>query len=273
MPSAVAYRAMAFRASGKRAIANDTKTLSIIRNGLVAEWRFDEGAGQVLTDYSGNGHHGQLGSTTGADAADPTWIAQGLSFDGGDRVDLPAAAPLGIDVVFKNDSTLSAALSPSQVLLAQSNNDETGVMFGNMSGGISNEIITIGQSDIDDDPGYSGSNRSYWKHASASIAAGSWHLLQVDWRSGVPNYTIVIDGTDLQNAVSGTPPEAPNLVEWIEAPWALGNGIGGVVIGGGGFQGDVAYLIFYSTTRTPTQQAQNRAALAAILAGRGITLP
>src|SRR5918995_1237038 len=56
----------------------------IVTAGLIAKWRFDDGAGQVLTDYSGNGHHGTLGATTGADAADPTWTAQGLSFDGGD---------------------------------------------------------------------------------------------------------------------------------------------------------------------------------------------
>lgn len=59
----------------------------IVQDGLVAEWRFDEGSGQTLTDYTVNGHHGRLGSTTGADAADPTWTAQGLSFDGGDFVE------------------------------------------------------------------------------------------------------------------------------------------------------------------------------------------
>jgi hypothetical protein len=53
----------------------------IPRNGLVAEYRFDEGNGQNLTDYSGKGNHGQLGSTGGIDSSDPTWITAGLSFD------------------------------------------------------------------------------------------------------------------------------------------------------------------------------------------------
>jgi hypothetical protein len=39
---------------------------------------------QILYDLSGNGLHGQLGSTAGADVNDPTWMGQGLSFAGDD---------------------------------------------------------------------------------------------------------------------------------------------------------------------------------------------
>jgi hypothetical protein len=56
----------------------------LVRDGLVAEYRFDEGRGQVLCDYSGNGNHGQLGSTRKADTNDPLWTPQGLEFDGVD---------------------------------------------------------------------------------------------------------------------------------------------------------------------------------------------
>lgn len=59
----------------------------LVQDGLVAEWRFTDGAGQQLTDASGNGHHGRLGSTSGADSDDPTWTPQGLSFDGDDFVE------------------------------------------------------------------------------------------------------------------------------------------------------------------------------------------
>ncbi len=61
-------------------------SIPIVQAGLLAEWRFDDGAGQMLTDATGNGHHGQLGSTPGADVNDPTWQSYGLSFDGNDRV-------------------------------------------------------------------------------------------------------------------------------------------------------------------------------------------
>jgi len=68
---------------------------AIVAGGLSAEWRFDQGVGQVLTDHTGNGHHGRLGATTGADAADPLWTAQGLSFDGGDFVECDNAGISG----------------------------------------------------------------------------------------------------------------------------------------------------------------------------------
>lgn len=55
-----------------------------VRDGLVAEYLFDEGRGQVLCDYSGKGNHGRLGSTRDADTNDPLWTPQGLSFDGVD---------------------------------------------------------------------------------------------------------------------------------------------------------------------------------------------
>ena len=42
--------------------------------GLAANWRMDDGLGQVLHDFSGQGHHGRLGSTAGEDDADPAWI-------------------------------------------------------------------------------------------------------------------------------------------------------------------------------------------------------
>lgn len=58
----------------------------IVRRGLVAEYRFDEGQGDILHDFSGQGNHGQLGSTAGADTNDPTWTARGLEFGGDDYV-------------------------------------------------------------------------------------------------------------------------------------------------------------------------------------------
>jgi hypothetical protein len=36
-------------------------------------WHMDEGSGQVVVDSSGNGRDGTLGSSSGSDAADPTW--------------------------------------------------------------------------------------------------------------------------------------------------------------------------------------------------------
>lgn len=43
-----------------------------VTDGLLGWWKFDDGAGQVLTDYSGNGNHGTI-MGTGA-----TWTSKGL---------------------------------------------------------------------------------------------------------------------------------------------------------------------------------------------------
>jgi hypothetical protein len=68
---------------------------------VLADWPFDEGAGQAVVDASGHGHGGWLGASTGIDSADPVWIAghdggHALAFGGGDYVhvaDTPALEP------------------------------------------------------------------------------------------------------------------------------------------------------------------------------------
>jgi hypothetical protein len=59
-----------------------------------AHWSSDEGSGQTAADSGPNGLHGNLGSSTGADAADPAWTAghdggSALAFSGGQYVAVP----------------------------------------------------------------------------------------------------------------------------------------------------------------------------------------
>jgi hypothetical protein len=65
---------------------------------LLAEWTFDEGAGQVAHDSSRSGLDAQLGVTTGPDGADATWVpglaGSALRFDGGDAVVVPDSPKL-----------------------------------------------------------------------------------------------------------------------------------------------------------------------------------
>ncbi len=42
--------------------------------GLLGYWDFDESAGQIVYDLSGNGNDGQLGSTPNPDVSDPAWV-------------------------------------------------------------------------------------------------------------------------------------------------------------------------------------------------------
>ena len=94
---------------------------------LVALYRMDEGTAQVLGDTSGSANHGELGSTSGADADDPAWIAEGLSFDG---VDDLATAPFLVDpdasdftawVIFR-----ASAAGARRVILRQEDGTGTG---------------------------------------------------------------------------------------------------------------------------------------------------
>jgi hypothetical protein len=77
---------------------------------LAGLWLLNEGGGQRAGDLSLHGNHGQLGSTAGVDANDPSWVAlpkllflkrAALHFDGDDFVtvpDSPALEPDGVTV-------------------------------------------------------------------------------------------------------------------------------------------------------------------------------
>jgi hypothetical protein len=74
-------------------------TASAWSNPLSGWWPMNEGRGQTVYDWSGNGNNGQLGSTAGVDDNDPTWIrgvfaGSALRFGGDDFVRVPASAEL-----------------------------------------------------------------------------------------------------------------------------------------------------------------------------------
>ncbi len=81
----------------------------LVRNGLLAEYRYTDGTGQVLTDWSGQGNHCELGSTSGADTNDPTWSAGGADYDGVD--DYVTGAPSATTIqTLMGDGTIAAGM-------------------------------------------------------------------------------------------------------------------------------------------------------------------
>jgi len=52
---------------------NGTPTDLQGQSGLVGYWKFNEGRGTTVKDYSGNGNHGTFGTISGDTTAYPTW--------------------------------------------------------------------------------------------------------------------------------------------------------------------------------------------------------
>ena len=71
--------------------------------GLLGQWRFDEGAGQVAVDDGPQRLDGRLGAGDSADASDPTRIAGvsggALRFDGNSVVRLPDSSALAVQAM------------------------------------------------------------------------------------------------------------------------------------------------------------------------------
>lgn len=90
--------------------------------GLVGHWDMEEGSGQSVSDKSGNGNDGTLGTTSSADASDPAFVSghdasgplgSGLGFDGGsDYVDAGTGASLGLT----NTGSISLWIKPNSLI-------------------------------------------------------------------------------------------------------------------------------------------------------------
>ena len=76
-------------------VYNKTGPYDIPTNGLVAWWRFDEGEGTLVQDFSGNGNHGT--AENGMNWTEGKYNGAGL-FDGdNDRVIIPNSASLSVE--------------------------------------------------------------------------------------------------------------------------------------------------------------------------------
>jgi Concanavalin A-like lectin/glucanases superfamily len=75
-----------------------TSVASAAPPALIGYWPLVEGSGQVVHDFSGYRNNGQLGSTSGVDVNDPTWIRTrflpALHFSGNQWVAIPNSSVL-----------------------------------------------------------------------------------------------------------------------------------------------------------------------------------
>ncbi len=227
---------------------------AIVAAGLIGEWRFDDGAGQTLTDASGNGHHGRLGSTAGPDVNDPAWIAPGLSFDGADDyVEVPdfgAPSTYHLDLVVK---CAPATQAYSMLLVAHGLYDTDSILQIFRDGANDRLVYRVRHSSgTTDFPG------------SINVFDNAWHLVQVS-RSASQVLAHVDGAVDVALQAVTAPPTPPTGPIWFGARSA---GVGQLFL-----QGAEAWAAWYSAAFDEGQRAQNEAFARYLMAGRGVTLP
>jgi hypothetical protein len=229
-------------------------TPAIVAAGLIAEWRFDDGAGQVLTDYSGNGRHGQLGTTAGADVNDPAWTAQGLSFDGvNDQVvvsDFAGPSAFHLDLVVRPASTTQAY---SCLYIAHGIGDLDAILqiFREVA---NNRLWYFVRT----------SSGSQYFTGSINVFDNAHHLIQISRSTG--QFVAHVDGdvdVPLQSTAGAVP--SSNGPIWFGARGEFGGSLF--------MQGEEAWAAWYSAGFDDSQRAQNEEFARYLMAGRGVTLP
>jgi Laminin G domain len=229
----------------------------VVQAGLVAEWRFDDGVGQVLTDYKG-GHHGQLGSTVGSDANDPAWTVQGLSFDGSNdyvyTTDWQFPSPqFHVDIV--GQFSTSGPGTEFVVVFGSTRtgpgDDDTSPLIVFREGSTASIRVRIGSgaTNILSVPG-------------GTVFDNGWHHISIDY-----------DGSQLQVDVDGAAAITQNIgltpnvtsASTIFGIWHNLALLPATI--------SLGYVTTYAGVFSAEQKAQQAGALAAIMAARGITLP
>jgi Concanavalin A-like lectin/glucanases superfamily len=236
---------------------------SIVQDGLVAEWRFDDGAGQVLTDYAG-GHHGQLGVDVGT-GNDPAWVAGGLSFTGlhGSEFDcvatqtFPFPSPAyHVDIVGRFIGSAAPGVDFTVAFGRQTgtpaDDNNTPLTMFRSGTGTQSVVFRVGNGAAHAD-----------SSAAGTVFDDAWHHLSIDYAGG--HIHVEQDGTEILDATLGITPNAASAPALFGTFWDLTATIP--------FTGILGYITVYDRDLSTEERAQQAAALAAIFAGRGITLP
>lgn len=217
---------------------------SIVQNGLIAEWRLDEGSGQAITDYSGNGHNGVLGFSAGADGFDPTWTAQGLSFD-------------GTEIAWFADAVgISGGTARTLVAVVRTNSSSGfGVEWGGTGG--DGQRWTLDRSGA-------GNLRLDIRGAAFASAlalpASTWCFIAATQSGADLNTaTLYLNGSSEASGISATVDTTNGFL--IGQANAVARSM------------EAAYGLVYDRALSAAEVEQNRQALKPILASRGITLP
>ena len=230
----------------------------LVQDGLIAEWRFDDGSGQQITDYSGNGFHAQLGTTGSPDSDEPAWSSTG--------VDCVVSAAANF-ITTNTSAGISGAAPRTVIVVAQCDLAETGFGFFQWvgDGGLDTRWQFHLRGPDADFLGWT-INSGIGFATSLSPTTNTWHFLAVTQdNSGLDNgLTFYLDASS--EASPGFGISIATAGDIVMGP--LGDSQTGILK-----KGKFAYALLYDRELSPAEVEQNRQALKSILASRGITLP
>jgi hypothetical protein len=247
--------------SPRRRGVKGTTVPSIIQDGLIAEWRFDDGAGQQITDYSGNGFHAFLGSSEGADASEPVWSATGvdsiidhpanrIELFPGSNLGISGGAPRTVVAVVQMDRTGSGISAGAPLIWkGDGTNGRTWEWYGQFNTSNASPQLSI-----------QGASHTF---STLNYTDGAWDFVAlVQSGANLNTCTCYMNGDSELSTTSAT----------IDTTGTVA--MAGRSSGTGGFKWiKHAYCMVYDRALSPAEVAHNRMALAAILAGRAIMLP
>ena len=179
--------------------------------GLVAYYPFDDAAGGLVVDMSGNGNHGEV--TGGAQIVDGA-----MEFDGIDGViNMGDNAMGGIFEVGGSAFSIVALVNPSELRDTVSNHNVGNVLLSrgsdpfndNFELGFSADGNLILYTDTD------GGDTTVTV-GSGEITVGAWHEIVVVFDAGA--VTVLLDGTTYETTVSGT-----NFDQAAGSPFTVGD--------------------------------------------------
>lgn len=233
--------------------------IGLIRNGLFAEYRFDDGGGAAVREARG-GYHGTLG-TGGSDQ--PDWATEGLDFVPGNN-----------DVVVNTtmpDSLFLGAITALVVANIDTGSAFRGFAYKSAGAGGTNNPLEF-RTDNAATPVLASiranaTTTRNWKNGATTI--GGWRMYGLTYPDGLcesaPTFYV------------GTTPVAPTNDAGAATGACTGSGanlrIGLRADNFVKMDGKIAYLLLYNRALSGSEIAQNYAALGRILTKRGITLP
>jgi hypothetical protein len=203
----------------------------------------DGGSGTTLNDSSGNDNHGTFGASTAA----PSWVTEGVSFDGGDHIELPGNSELDLS---GNNATLAVVFNVSSTQC---------IMLGAYTGSPSFHGYGLSLNGGGTTPGGISiyTDGGGWDKPGNGDLTGSWHSIIAVLSGGTWSWTL--DGNSYGSPVSGASISGQTDAKRISAYYPI--------------VGTMAKLGVWSAALSASDVAAVYSNHQTIMAARGVSLP